>query len=265
MPGGGGHQFAAPLGHEEAVVHRPPDPRQDGLALLDEGRHHPPVGGAGDEVEVLVKSMETADGLPVLSRADAVRMKAWEYAVGTVLGMLPALDDGAAELGREREPAILLPLPAGPRRDASSVGLAMAMALIGEGPAKQAGVAVGEQAALAVIAAGGIDPAVEQQQIGEQSDRAVLPGREQRGRREPAHQAEQYVLTEAVTPAEYAKLYPTCRVQGCRDDPEPRRNTSLLAMSPGNPSAGLISLPPPLMFSDAPVSRIREPLILVLL
>src|SRR5512133_437614 len=33
---------------------------------------------AGDEVEVLVKSMETADGLPVLSRADAVRMKAWD-------------------------------------------------------------------------------------------------------------------------------------------------------------------------------------------
>src|SRR5688500_4781485 len=33
---------------------------------------------AGDEVEVLVKSMETADGLPVLARADAVRMKAWD-------------------------------------------------------------------------------------------------------------------------------------------------------------------------------------------
>ncbi len=33
---------------------------------------------AGDEVEVLVKSMETSDGLPVLSRADAVRMKAWD-------------------------------------------------------------------------------------------------------------------------------------------------------------------------------------------
>src|SRR5262245_26434868 len=33
---------------------------------------------AGDEVEVLVKSMETAEGLPVLSRADAVRMKAWD-------------------------------------------------------------------------------------------------------------------------------------------------------------------------------------------
>ena len=40
---------------------------------------------------------------------------------------------------------------------------AMAMVLIAEGAAKQAGVAVGEQAALAVIAAGGIDPAVEQQ------------------------------------------------------------------------------------------------------
>ncbi|HKP46834.1 MAG TPA: 30S ribosomal protein S1 [Pyrinomonadaceae bacterium] len=32
----------------------------------------------GDEVDVLVKSMETADGLPVLSRADAVRMRAWD-------------------------------------------------------------------------------------------------------------------------------------------------------------------------------------------
>lgn len=32
----------------------------------------------GDEVDVLVKSMETADGLPILSRADAVRMRAWD-------------------------------------------------------------------------------------------------------------------------------------------------------------------------------------------
>src|SRR5437660_331618 len=32
----------------------------------------------GDEVEVLVKSMETSEGFPVLSRADAVRMKAWD-------------------------------------------------------------------------------------------------------------------------------------------------------------------------------------------
>src|SRR5216683_3197043 len=33
---------------------------------------------AGDEVDALVKNMETADGLPILSRADAVRMKAWD-------------------------------------------------------------------------------------------------------------------------------------------------------------------------------------------
>lgn len=43
---------------------------------------------AGDEVEVLVKSMETHEGYPVLSRADAVRMKAWDelekaYSEGT--------------------------------------------------------------------------------------------------------------------------------------------------------------------------------------
>jgi small subunit ribosomal protein S1 len=31
-----------------------------------------------DEVDVLVKSMETSEGFPVLSRADAVRMKAWD-------------------------------------------------------------------------------------------------------------------------------------------------------------------------------------------
>jgi small subunit ribosomal protein S1 len=42
----------------------------------------------GDEVEVLVKSMETSEGFPVLSRADAVRMKAWDelekaYTTGT--------------------------------------------------------------------------------------------------------------------------------------------------------------------------------------
>ena len=32
----------------------------------------------GDEVDVLVKSMDSHEGLPVLSRADAVRMKAWD-------------------------------------------------------------------------------------------------------------------------------------------------------------------------------------------
>ncbi|HVF51026.1 MAG TPA: 30S ribosomal protein S1 [Pyrinomonadaceae bacterium] len=33
---------------------------------------------AGDEVEVLIKSMETQEGVPILSRADAVRMRAWD-------------------------------------------------------------------------------------------------------------------------------------------------------------------------------------------
>jgi small subunit ribosomal protein S1 len=32
----------------------------------------------GDEVEVLIKSMETQEGLPLLSRADAVRIRAWD-------------------------------------------------------------------------------------------------------------------------------------------------------------------------------------------
>jgi small subunit ribosomal protein S1 len=32
----------------------------------------------GDEVEVLVKNMESSEGVPILSRADAVRMRAWD-------------------------------------------------------------------------------------------------------------------------------------------------------------------------------------------
>jgi small subunit ribosomal protein S1 len=32
----------------------------------------------GDEVEVLVKAMESQEGVPILSRADAVRMRAWD-------------------------------------------------------------------------------------------------------------------------------------------------------------------------------------------
>jgi small subunit ribosomal protein S1 len=50
----------------------------------------------GDEVEVLVKSMETADGLPVLSRADAVRMKAWD-------DLERAYQDGTTVKGRVME------------------------------------------------------------------------------------------------------------------------------------------------------------------
>ena len=37
-----------------------------------------------------------------------------------------------------------------------------------------------------------------------------------------AYLAEQCQQADAVTPNAYAKLYPTCRVQGCQDDPEPR-------------------------------------------
>src|SRR2546425_3889750 len=33
---------------------------------------------AGDEVDVLVKNMETSEGFPLLSRADAVRLRAWD-------------------------------------------------------------------------------------------------------------------------------------------------------------------------------------------
>ncbi len=50
----------------------------------------------GDEVEVLVKSMETADGLPILSRADAVRMKAWD-------DLEKAYQDGTTVKGRVME------------------------------------------------------------------------------------------------------------------------------------------------------------------
>jgi hypothetical protein len=37
-----------------------------------------------------------------------------------------------------------------------------------------------------------------------------------------AYLAEQYQQADSVTPSAYATLYPTCRVQGCQDDPEPR-------------------------------------------
>lgn len=47
----------------------------------------------GDEVDVLVKSMETHEGFPVLSRADAVRMKAWD-------DLEKAYNEGTAVKGR---------------------------------------------------------------------------------------------------------------------------------------------------------------------
>ncbi|HEV7396726.1 MAG TPA: 30S ribosomal protein S1 [Pyrinomonadaceae bacterium] len=50
----------------------------------------------GDEVDVLVKSMDSHEGLPVLSRADAVRMKAWD-------DLEKAYRDGTSIKGRVAE------------------------------------------------------------------------------------------------------------------------------------------------------------------
>ena len=50
----------------------------------------------GDVVDVLVKSMETSEGYPVLSRADAVRMKAWD-------DLEKAYNDGTPIKGRITE------------------------------------------------------------------------------------------------------------------------------------------------------------------
>ncbi|MBA3714179.1 MAG: 30S ribosomal protein S1 [Pyrinomonadaceae bacterium] len=47
----------------------------------------------GDEVEVLIKSMESQEGVPILSRADAVRMRAWDV-------LEKAYQDGTPVKGR---------------------------------------------------------------------------------------------------------------------------------------------------------------------
>lgn len=47
----------------------------------------------GDEVDVLVKNMETSEGFPVLSRADAVRLQAWD-------NLEKALNEGTSIKGR---------------------------------------------------------------------------------------------------------------------------------------------------------------------
>lgn len=47
----------------------------------------------GDEVDVLVKSMETSEGFPLLSRADAVRLRAWDV-------LEKAFDEGTPIKGR---------------------------------------------------------------------------------------------------------------------------------------------------------------------
>jgi small subunit ribosomal protein S1 len=50
----------------------------------------------GDEVDVLVKHMETSEGYPVLSRADAVRLRAWDT-------LEKAFNDGTSVKGRIAE------------------------------------------------------------------------------------------------------------------------------------------------------------------
>ncbi|HEX8846214.1 MAG TPA: 30S ribosomal protein S1 [Pyrinomonadaceae bacterium] len=68
---------------------------------------------AGDEVDVLVKSMETSEGFPVLSRADAVRMKAWDdlekaYASGTpIKGRITERIKGGLRVDIDGIPAFL--------------------------------------------------------------------------------------------------------------------------------------------------------------
>ena len=53
--------------------------KSEGLVPLEEFMENGEVTvKRGDEVEVLIKSMESQEGQPVLSRADAVRMRAWD-------------------------------------------------------------------------------------------------------------------------------------------------------------------------------------------
>lgn len=67
----------------------------------------------GDEVDVLVKSMETSEGFPVLSRADAVRMKAWDdlekaYAAGApIKGRITERIKGGLRVDIDGIPAFL--------------------------------------------------------------------------------------------------------------------------------------------------------------
>jgi small subunit ribosomal protein S1 len=50
----------------------------------------------GDEVDVLVKNMETSEGFPLLSRADAVRLRAWDH-------LEKAFNEGTSVKGRIAE------------------------------------------------------------------------------------------------------------------------------------------------------------------
>ena len=67
----------------------------------------------GDEVEVLIKSMESQEGVPILSRADAVRMRAWDdlekaYRDGTpVRGRITERVKGGLRVDVDGVPAFL--------------------------------------------------------------------------------------------------------------------------------------------------------------
>ena len=67
----------------------------------------------GDEVDVLIKSMETHEGFPILSRADAIRMKAWDelekaYADGTsIKGRITERIKGGLRVDIDGIPAFL--------------------------------------------------------------------------------------------------------------------------------------------------------------
>lgn len=53
--------------------------KSEGIVPLEEFAENGEVTvKRGDEVEVLIKSMESQEGVPVLSRADALRMRAWD-------------------------------------------------------------------------------------------------------------------------------------------------------------------------------------------
>src|SRR5262245_57178844 len=53
--------------------------KSEGLVSQNEFMEHGEITvKPGDEVDVLVKNMETGEGFPLLSRADAVRLRAWD-------------------------------------------------------------------------------------------------------------------------------------------------------------------------------------------
>lgn len=74
------HGVVIDFGYKSEGVVNPAEFTEDGQLMVNRG----------DEVEVLIKSMETQEGLPLLSRADAIRIKAWDmlekaFSEGTIV------------------------------------------------------------------------------------------------------------------------------------------------------------------------------------